>query len=439
MAEKKRKDESIWSVSMPTTLDQAPPVETEETAAAPAVMDVSLFAAPQRTVQYLQYAGLITGEDVTTLNVLKRVNHAAFADEHNGEMQSLQAQFHDAMEQGDIIALSDGGKNSAVAKLVDGYLAARVAQNKQKIADLDSQPSSLDPQEFSRTRRRAEANAEKYETERAYYLANPDVLNNAVRAHPKALQQGYLPLGRLAIETGLIKGEKLVVADMVDDTLANAAAHSFLHIADEVITTGDADLELNRQFPDRYQANIKAKAMDTTTTTTPISRVTPPENTTPELARIQSLQSLLSAHLHAMMQDPSTAVLADNLLQVKPLVKEYQSAVMSLAYHFLGEGEGRNDPRMRELRGHLVKMMEKNNIPLRMNRGEAEAAAANLAAESASYLRDRSQGNPQALTNIEALVKLATSQRSMVDRLAKPVASYVEQAGRALSSLVRGA
>jgi hypothetical protein len=427
---------------MPNEVEESTVAPTE-TAPQVSVLDVSLFDREQRAVQYLQYAGLIAGDDnVTTLNLLKLVNHSAFADEKTGNIPLIQEAFRTQMASMDMDALTGGGVESPVFKLVDGVLAERIANSQQVIAELDALPSTLEPMEFMRTRQRAEAKIKKYEKDLAYYQANPEVINKAVREHPQALTVGkYLPLGRLAIQAGMIAGDPAMAADMVDDTLANAAAHSMLHVAEEVMSTSDADLALNKRFPDRYRSNIMAKATDTAATTSGIETVKIFDDATPELARIQSLKTMLSAHLHEVTKhtrdeagnsNPPLAQLAEALTQVKPLVRKYQSAAMSLAYHFLGEGAGKDDERMQKLREHLAGMMEKNGIPLMMQKDEADRVATALAEESATYLRAK---EAKAIANIDALmVKVKPNVAkviSMAERYATaPVASFAEVAER---------
>ncbi len=434
---------------MPTELDESA-VAPNETAPQANVLDVNLFDKEQRAVQYLQYAGLLGGnDDITTLNLAKVVNHAAYADEKSGNIPQLQEQFRTAMTvEQDMAKLAEGGAESPVFKLVDGVLAARIAQAQKSIEELDALPSTLSTDEFNRTRKRAEARIKKYSMDREYNQSNPDMINKIVREHPEVLTAGkYLPIGRLAIETGLVKGDKSVAADMVDDTLANAAAHSMLHVAEEVMSTSDADLAINRRFPDRYRSNIMAKATDTAATTTAIEQVKVFDDATPELARVQALKTMLSAHLHEMTKhtrdengnsNPPVEQLAEALTQVKPLVREYQSATMSLAYHFLGEGEGKDDPRMQKLREHLASMMEKNKIPLMMDKAEAERAANTLVERSAAFLREK---EAKAIANIDALVIKATAAKviGMAEKYANaPAASFAEKAERPASAIGLG-
>ncbi len=436
---------------MPNELDQSATAAPVETASQANVLDVNLFDKEQRAVQYLQYAGLIdsSNEDVTTLNYLKAANHAAFADEKTGNIPQLQEQFRTAMTtQQDMSKLTEGGVESPVFKLVDGVYAARIAQAEKTIAELDALPSTLSTEEFNATRKRAEGKINKYRKDRAYNQANPEVLNKAVREHPEALAAGkYLPIGRLAIEAGMVKGDKAVAMDMVDDALANAAAHSMLHVAEEVMSTSDADLAINKRFPDRYRANIMAKATDTAVTTTAIEQVRIFDDATPELARVQALKTMLSAHLHELTQHtrdadgtskPPIEQLADALTQVKPLVREYQSATMSLAYHFLGEGAGKDDARMQKLREHLSAMMEKNKIPLMMDKNEAERAASALVEKSAAFLREK---EAKATANIDALVVKATAAKviSMAEKYANaPAANFAEAAQRPAATVGLG-
>ena len=415
------------------------------------VLDVSLFDKEQRAVQYLQYAGLVSGdEDVTTLNLLKLANHSAFADEKVGNIPVIQEAFRTQMASMDMDALTGGGAESPVFKLIDGVLAERIAKSQQTISELDALPSTLEPMEFMRTRQRAEARIKKYEKDRAYYQSNPEAINKAVREHPQALSTGkYLPLGRLAIEAGIIKGDPAMAADMVDDTLANAAAHSLLHVAEEVMSTSDADLTLNQRFPERYRSNIIAKSTDTAVSTTGIEDVKLFDDATPELARIQAMKTMLSAHLHELTKhtrdengnsNPPLEQLAKSLTEVKPLVRKYQSAAMSLAYHFLGEGAGKDDPRMQKLREHLAGMMEKNGIPLMMQKDEADRSATALAEESAKYLREK---EAKAIANIDALLAKVKPEAAKVVSMAEkyanaPAASFAEAAERPAAAVGLG-
>ncbi|MFO0389374.1 MAG: hypothetical protein ACK502_06615 [Alphaproteobacteria bacterium] len=433
---------------MPTELDESA-IASTETVPQPNVLDVSLFDKEQRAVQYLQYAGLISGdENVTTLNLLKLVNHAAFADEKTGNIPLMQEAFRTQMASMDMDALTGGGIESPVFKLVDGVLAERIAKSQQTIAELDALPSTMEPMEFMRTRQRAEARIKKYEKDRAYYQSNPEAINKAVREHPQALTSGkYLPLGRLAVQAGMISGDPEMAKDMVDDTLANAAAHSLLHVAEEVMSTSDADLALNKRFPERYRSNIIAKATDTAVSTTGIEEVKLFDDATPELARIQALKTMLSAHLHEMTKhtrdengnsNPPLEQLADALTQVKPLARKYQSAAMSLAYHFLGEGAGQDDARMQKLREHLAGMMEKNGIPLMMQKDEADRAATALAEESAKYLREK---EAKAVANVNALLAKVKPDVAKVISMAEkyanaPADTFVEAAQRPAATAV---
>ncbi|MGE0754200.1 MAG: hypothetical protein AB7L92_03470 [Alphaproteobacteria bacterium] len=418
-----------------------------------AVLDLALLEKAQRSIQYLQHAGLIAADDhktITTLNVLKRVNHAAFAFEPNAAVQTTQEAFKQALAAGDV---TEGGAQSPVARLVDSYLAARVEHNNKMVKELDALPSNLSPEEFNRTRHRAVENARKYEAERKYYQGSPELLNEAVRAHPEALASGFMSLGKLAVETGLIKGDKTVVRDMVDDTLAAAATHQLMRMAEEVMTTSDADMKLNREFSERYALNIIAKADDTAASTTPIDRAQiAEEGTTPQLARIQALSSLLSAHLHDLTRHtvdpqnpskstPSPEVLAGNLEQVKSLVNEYRSAAMSLASQFLAEGPSAGDPRMHQLRENLNSMMDDNNILRYMKREEAELEASRLAERSASFLLQRNPGNAKVQANIATLLAQtkAAAGQSMADKYAtEPAASHTERAERAAGAMALG-
>ena len=91
------------------------------------VLDVSLFDAPQRAVQYLQYAGLLKDNNaVTALGMAKRVNHAAFSRDEHGATPAYQLRFKEAMQrEPDVAKLAAGGTDSPVFQLVDEYLTAR--------------------------------------------------------------------------------------------------------------------------------------------------------------------------------------------------------------------------------------------------------------------------------------------------------------------------
>lgn len=413
-------------------------------AQSPAVLDLNLLDKTQRTVQYLQHAGLIDADDhktITALNVLKRINHAAYAGETTKGISQLQAEFQKALEAGDV---TEGEKDSAVAKLVDGYLTAKVAHNQKILDELNALPSHLSPEEFNRAHHRATENVRKYEAERKYYEGSPELLNDAAREHPETLKDGYMSLGKLAVGAGFVDSDKAKARDMVDDTLAAAATHQLMHIAEEVMSTSDADLTLNQKFPERYASNITAKADDVAASTISIDRTSPAEEgTTPQLARIQALNSLLSAQLNAMTKhtaghtgqtDPGLESLAQNLIEAKKLVNEYRSAAMSLASQFLADGPAKDDPRMRQQLENLNKMMDDNNIPRLMNPLDAEQAAKRLAEESAAYLISQNPGNAKAQANISTLLAQATAQateQGMADKFApKPVESFAEIAGR---------
>ncbi len=425
---------------MPATLEQP---ETAVETAAPQVLDVSLFDKEQRAVQYLQYAGLLAGDDtVTKLNVLKRVNHAVFADEDRGKIPQMQAEFRKLLErEPDVAKLTEGGAESPVFKLVDGYLAERAAHYKRIADELTGLPANLDEGAFASALHSAQAKQQKYEQERAYYQGSPDLINNAVREHPEALSAGkYLPLGRLALESGMVAGERAKAADMIDDALANAAAHSFLHMAKDVIKTSDADLANYLRFADKFAGNIMAETGEVAISNTPIEKSQAFADATPELARIQALKSLLSAQLHDMTKhtrgadgtsNPPAEQLAEALVRVKPLVRRYQSAAMSLAYHFLGEGAGKDDARMQKLREHLAAMMDKSSIPLQMQRVEAEQSATQLAQETAAYLRSQSVGKPETLAKIDSLLAQVYPKagQGMAQKFA-PAPSYTELAAR---------
>lgn len=437
---------------MPTLTDQQVPDTVEqllgETSAPAAsstpvaVMDLNILNESQRTVQYLQHAGLIASDDfatITTLNVLKRIDHAAFADERDGAIQKAQEAFQQALQSGDVAALTEGGNQSPVVQLVDAYLAARVEQSRKIIRKLHDIPDHENLLVHDHERQQAEAAIAKYEAERNYYQGSPELLNDAVRAHPEALQNGYMALGKLAIVIGAVKGDPAVVADMVDDTLASAAAHKLLHLAKDVMTTDDQTLQRHKEYAGDFANEILSQAGNMVVSTAPIAKANASEGGTPELARIQALSTLLSARLNAMTThkangsndtEPPLEVLADNLITAKRLIRETQIATLSLAYHFLGEGASKDDPRMRQLRQNLNKMAEKNNLPLFMQRGDAEVAAHSIAEENIAFLREHAAGNTQVLATIDALARQAEPTPGMAARMTDGPRSHMDLAQR---------
>src|SRR5687768_3932245 len=165
---------------MPDIAKPSQPVEIE-----PMVVDLSLFANPQRTIQAMRNCGIIAkDEDQSALLVVKRINHGAYGDYSAGGMPDelkkalaeVQAQFRQKLQTMPYQQLVDGGH---VNKLLDDYLDILVKAGDRKLYHLDNEALSgkeeTDPKRFNELRAHEDAKRKKYADERAYYASNPDL------------------------------------------------------------------------------------------------------------------------------------------------------------------------------------------------------------------------------------------------------------------------
>lgn len=377
----------------------------------------------QPVVQHLRKAGLIeSDDDQGIVTILKRVNHAIYANEPIGDIPNLQRKFREelAAAGGNIAKLTEGGAESPVFQINQAYLQERADHFIKSVREMrDVAHPEMGTFEMGEILKRAQEKADKYQGEHDWLQGNPDIINTAVAAHPKVFDT-YHNLGEILLLSGIAKGDPAAIREKTDDVMAEVAASRLLDIAPSVMAVSKSKLREYADFPQDYKTSIIYVAEDTALHTTGLERLnlfgTP--DATPELKQIQALGSLLSAHLHALTThnrnsdgntNPPIEVLANNLLAIPELVRGYQMAGASLVHRFLIDGASAEDAKMKSLDGSFVDLALSRQIPL-VNGDSAKRAAAEMVERSATYLRGKFVERPDLLAKVDSLVAQATGK-----------------------------
>lgn len=423
-------------------------------AGAEAIVNPPRKLIPEAAVQHLRKAGLIANDaDQTTLTMLKRVDHLLYANEPIGKIPELQRAFRDQLAAvgGDITKLAVGGVSSPIVKFVDDCLAERSAHYKKSYEELNELAQPLmGTYELAQVKAEAKAAYEKYEGERAPYQTMPELITDIVNNFPHLLDK-YYRLDELALKSGIVKGDPIQMRDEIDDVGAEIATVRLFHAAPDVMLIPKATLEAQQKFPESFKTNILLAAESTALNNKGLEKVTLFDggDSTPEVTQILALNTLLSAHVHALTThnrasngDPANRTLqelADNVAAIPDLVSKYQKAAASLSHVFLNQGEGANDPRMKALDASLVRLAKEANIKLLDNAEDAQRAAVEAANASSEYLRGRFADNTGILAKIGTLVERATSlatEKNFAAKEGKPPETFAAAAAAAAKGAV---
>jgi hypothetical protein len=375
-------------------------------------------------IQHMADAGLIPDDEKRgALLMAKRLSHALYADEPLAGLKEARDQFWQAHKtaNGDIAKLTEGRAESAVFKLVKAYLTARMNHYAEGVRRLDELPQEMGTMEYAAVHERASKKYAQYKGELEAYERWPQIVNDVATQYPQVISSGkYQRLGDLAVSTGIVEGDPASIRDKINDVMAEVTAKRMLDMAPAIMTTSKDALQRQKEFPAEFKTNIIFRAEDTALHTTGLERLNlHTAETGDEVEKMQAMERLLSAHLHALTShtrnydgstNPPIETLASNHVQIPGLVRSWQSAALSSAYLDIKSGPGANDPNMKKLADDLKNLMEKRNIVLQMNPSDVQKSVQSMVNESAGYLRAKFNDKPELLAKVDTLAALATGK-----------------------------
>lgn len=384
------------------------PEETQDTN----VADLLAIAEAQRGVQILRLTGLLASDDaMTKVNFMRRFNHALEADYRNAfddataqRIEKLRTAFKKELTMTpDFKQLVANGH---VNRLLEGYLEVMADYHKGAVTQMDSlpvkDPALKELEAYHRKHERLLKKYEKYAAELAYLKKTPKLVQDIAREFPQAFQANeYLPIGELAILSGLIDPSPEKARDLVEKALGNAAVHP-MKLLDTALTS--EHLDKYKSDPQNFDTQIRSMAKAVKAATTPLANASISSKGSGALKRVQALSNLLSAEVNAAIgesQDP--AMLVGVITGAKVLVKEYESVALSLLYHEMGKGPAAGDPRIKTMRNQLETRMKNENITLHTFE-EAEARAVTLARKSAKDLLQTTPDKPLLSAKLQGLL-----------------------------------
>jgi hypothetical protein len=373
---------------------------------------------PQATIQLLADAGLFASDDARGAVLLaKRINHALYSDfskeglpaERLATIRAVQEKFRPLVAGKDPQALA---KDGTLAELLDSYMSFLVSRSSDRLARLtegklagqDEHNAAVLSQLIARERRKLK----NLVGEQATYRNGGDYLaQQAASIAPCLKEQRYLPLGRLVAASGLVKdaASPEAAADMVSDVVGLSVARSVLQLREAFRPLAALDASASEE--DRA-TRMQLIALELRQGTQPLAAqfAFEPEGT--ELDRLVALKTLLSAQLNAAFTQegltPPQAIALEK--EARRVTDSYAQAALSLSYHYLAEGAGKDDARIGQLQQNLKKTMDASGIVL-LSKNDALVRAAKLAQASANDLLLAAGNNEPQAAQVRVLAKAA--------------------------------
>lgn len=416
-----------------------------ETAVAPtpetecAVLDLAAYDKNLRTIEALANSGLITDEQRTPLQMLRRLTQALHENPENlhegvrDELQQIRRQYAEARAKAS--SYQEFVAQGHVNTLIREYTWLLAKSNAHKLDQLDGATplTGLDEAAFNQARAAALAGKNKYQSE-AQQAYNPNtnafmdaLIKETALKHENIVTAGrYLPMADLAVESGYVHADKAVARDLVDDVMSVQAALAIKSIGNSMVDA--ATMRVYENNPRLNEVRIQALAKRVAEVTHALADLKLPESTSPVLPLLE----LVSAQMHEAMsqhRDPAQAIKVEE--KALTIIESYRQVAYSLAIAFLQDGPSKDDARTQKLLANLQKDMAAQKVqPLSLE--EAKKTAVQLARDSAEDLLRATHGNQALAAKISALAKAAG-----VDVDAQPLQAKEQLIGEELLDVIR--
>ena len=388
---------------------------SEESAAAPApetnraVFDLAQYGS-LRIIEALANSGLITDEQRTPLQILRRITQALNDDisdmpkDVQEDVLRMRREFNIGLAN--TPSYQEFVEAGHVQKLLETYvpLLARAGREKKEALDHGVPPEGSDTRTFNDARANEEAKENKYSLEAPSYSS--DFMKNMIKEtalkHEAVITSGrYLPMSDIAVESGYVHEDKAVARDLVDDVTSVQAALAIKAIRKAMVDGGTlAEYAGN---PDANAVRIQAMAERIAQVTHSLASLKAPETTSP----VVPLLELVSAEMHEAMsqhRNPQQAVKTE--AQALSDIKAYEQVAYSLAVDFLKDGPSAEDTRTKAILANLERDLQAQGIEV-LPLEEAKRKAAELARRSAEDLLRAAHGNEALSEKINGLAQAA--------------------------------